>query len=68
MQPYNPAVPGYTFSRLLNGRLARKQENAGKPRFWWLMLSYTHLMLLLQPSALWLSIVTFNNDAKPPPK
>ena len=32
MQSYNPAFPGCTFSRLLNGRLARKQENAGKPR------------------------------------
>ena len=28
----------------------------------------THLLLLLQPSVLWLSIVNFNNDAKPPPK
>ena len=32
------------------------------------MLFYTHLLLLLQPSVLWLSIVSFNNDAKPPPK
>ena len=29
---------------------------------------YTHLLLLLQPSVQWLSIVNFNNDAKPPPK
>ena len=36
--------------------------------FWWLMLFYTHVLLLLQPSVLWLSIVTFNNDSKPPPK
>ena len=36
--------------------------------FWWLMLFYTHLLLLLQPSVLWLSIVTLNNDAKLPPK
>ena len=36
--------------------------------FWGLMLFYTHLLLLLQTSVLWLSIVTFNNDAKPPPK
>ena len=36
--------------------------------FWRLMLFYTHLLLLLQPSVRWLSIVTFNNDAKPPPK
>ena len=33
-----------------------------------LMLFSTHLLLLLQPSVLWLSIVTFNNDAKPPPR
>ena len=32
------------------------------------MLFYTHVLLLLQPSVLWLSIATFNNDAKPPPK
>ena len=32
------------------------------------MLFNTHLLLLLQPSVLWLSIVTFNNDAKPTPK
>ena len=36
--------------------------------FWRLMLFYTHVLLLLQPSVLWLSIATFNNDAKPPPK
>ena len=35
---------------------------------WRSMLFYTHLLLLLQPSVLWLSIVSFNNDAKPPPK
>ena len=44
------------------------KKNAGKPSFCWLMLFYTDLMLLLQPSVLWLSIVTFNNDAKLPPK
>ena len=32
-----------------------------------LVLFYTHMLLLLQPSVLRLSIVTFN-DAKPPPK
>ena len=36
--------------------------------FWRLMHFYTHLLLLLQPSVQWLSIVNFNNDAKPPPK
>ena len=35
---------------------------------WWWMLFYTRLLLLLQPPVLWLSIVTFNNDAKLPPK
>ena len=36
--------------------------------FWRLLLFYTHVRLLLHPSVLWLSIVTFNNDAKPPPE
>ena len=36
--------------------------------FWRLMHFYTPLLLLLQPSEQWLSIVNFNNDAKPPPK
>ena len=36
--------------------------------FWWLMLFYTPLLLLLQPPVLWLSIATFSNDAKLPPK
>ena len=27
---------------------------------------YAHLLLLLEPSVLWLSIVTFNNNVKPP--
>ena len=27
--------------------------------FWRLMLFYTHVLLLLQPSVLWLSIATF---------
>ena len=31
------------------------------------MLSYIHLLLLLQPLVPWLFIVTFSNDAKPPP-
>ena len=33
--------------------------------FWRLMFFYIHMLFLLQPSVLWLSIVTFNNDAKP---
>ena len=36
--------------------------------FWWLTFFYTHLLLLLQPSVLWLFIVTFIYDAKPLPK
>ena len=39
--------------------------------FWQLMFFYTHLLLLLlllQPSVLWLSNVSFNNDVKPPLK
>ena len=33
MQSYNPAIPGCTFSRLLNGRLLHvNKKNAGKPR------------------------------------
>ena len=44
------------------------KKYAGKPRVLAKMLLNTHLLLLLQPSVLWLSIVSFNNDAKPPPK
>ena len=47
--------------------IARKEENAGKPR----VLAFDailHSLLLLQPSVLWHSMVTFNNDAKPLPK
>ena len=36
--------------------------------FWRLMHFYTHLLLLLQLSVQWLSIVNFNNDGKPPAK
>ena len=31
--------------------------------FWRLMHFYSHLLLLLQPSVQWRSIVNFNNDA-----
>ena len=48
----------------------RKQDinMLGNHVFWRLMLFYTHLLLLLEQknTVLWLSIVTFNNDAKPP--
>ena len=33
MQSYNPHHQGCTFSRLLNGREARKQEKCRQPRF-----------------------------------
>ena len=70
MQSYNPAIPVYTVSRLLN--VVSKNVNkksADKPLFLWLMLFYTQSLLLLQASVLWHSIVTFNNDAKwPSPK
>ena len=36
--------------------------------FWRLILFYTHMLLLLHPSVLWRSIITFSNDAKPLPK
>ena len=36
--------------------------------FWWLMLFCTHVLLLMKPPVLWLSIATFNNDTKPPRK
>ena len=32
------------------------------------MLFYTHLLLSPKPSVMWLSIATFYNDVKPPPK
>ena len=70
MQSYNPAITGYNFSKLLNGHKARKHAKIlAYNVFCWLMLLYTHLLLLLHASVLWLSIaVTFNNDAKLPPK
>ena len=68
MQSYNPATQEYT---LQGYRMVAKHVNkkyAGKPSFWWLMLLYTDLLLLLPPSVLCLSIVTFDNDAKLRPK
>ena len=65
MQSYNPPILGYTFWMVAKHV---NKKNAVKPRFLWLMLFYTHLLLLLQASVLWHSIVTFDNDAKPPPK
>ena len=68
MRSYNPAIPEYTLQDYWMVAKDVNKKNAGKPSFWWLMLFYTDLMLLLQPSVLWLSIVIFNNDAKLWPK
>ena len=45
-----------------------KQTKLANHLPWRLTHLYTPLLLLLQPSVLWLSIVNFNDDAKPPPK
>ena len=70
MPSSSPANPGCTFSRLLNGRYIShvKKKNAGKLLVLAINALLTHLLLLLQPLVLWLSIITFYNDAKPPPK
>ena len=61
-----PCHPGCSFSQLLNGHLARKEEKMlANHMFWQLMVSYTHLLLLLKTPVMWLSIVAFNNAAKP---
>ena len=46
------------------------KKNAGKPRVFVInaLLRSLAALALLQPSVLWLSIVTLNNDAKLPPK
>ena len=56
MQSYNPAIPGCTFSRIIE-LLAKhvNNKNTGKPR-------------VLAINALLHSLLTFNNDRKPPPK
>ena len=70
MPPSNPANPGCTFSRLLNGRYIShvKKKNAGKL----LVLTINALLNSLAALAATFSavafIVTFYNDAKPPPK
>ena len=68
MQSYSPPSRG---ARPRYYWMVAKHVNkkyAGKPRVLAKMLLNTPLLLLLQPSVLWLSIVSFNNDAKPPPK
>ena len=70
MPSSNPANPGCIFSRLLNGRYIShvKKKNAGKL----LLLAINALLNSLAALAATFSavafIVTFYNDAKPPPK
>ena len=48
------------------GHLARKEEKMlANHMFWQLMVSYTHLLLLLKTPVMWLSIIAFNNAGKP---
>ena len=63
MQSYNPAIPECTISYWMVAKHINK-KNAGKTGFLAInaLRFYTHLLLLLRPSVLWLSIVTFNND------
>ena len=68
MQSYNPAIPGCTFSRLLNGPAKHvNKKNAGKAR----VLSINalrHSLTALVATFRAVALVTFNNGAKPPPK
>ena len=68
MQSYNPAIRGALSQDYWMVAKHVNKKNAGNHVFWWLMLFYTRLLLLLQAPVLWLSIVTFNNDAKLPTK
>ena len=64
-----PRHPGGHFLKIIEWSLSTStRKMLANHVFWRLMLFYTHLLLLLKPSVMWLSIVTFNNDAKPPPK
>ena len=64
MQSCNAAIPGCTFPRLFNGRQARKQNiwRALTDVFWCLMLIYS--LSCCHLSVLWLSVCTFNDEAK----
>ena len=68
MQSYNPPSRGALSQDYWMVVKHVNKKYAGKSRVLAKMLFNTHLLLLLQPSVLWLSIVSFNNDAKPPPK
>ena len=63
MQSYNLLHPGVRFLKIIE----RSRIMLANHVFWRLMLFYSHLLLLLQPSLLWLFIVTFLNDANPLP-
>ena len=64
-----PRHPGVHFLKTIEWSPSTQTRKMVTNRvFWRLMHFYTPLLLLLQPSVQWLSIVNFNNDAKPPPK
>ena len=61
MQYYNPAIPGCTISYGMVAKHVNK-KNAGKTSVLAINALLHSLLLLLRPSVLLLSIVTFNND------
>ena len=61
MQSYNPAIPGCTVSYGMVAKHVNK-KNAGKTSVLAINALLHSLLLLLRPSVLLLSIVTFNND------
>ena len=64
-----PRHSGVHFLKVIEWSLSTKtRKMLANHEFWPLMYFYTPLLLLLQPSVQFLSIVNFNNDTKPPPK
>ena len=64
-----PRHPGTHFLKIIQWSLSKyTRKMLASHVFWRLMLFNTHLPLSLQPSVLWLFIVAFHNDTKPPPK
>ena len=61
MESYNPAIPGCTISYGMVAKHVNK-KNAGKTSVLAINALLHSLLLLLRPSVLLLSIVTFNND------
>ena len=55
-----PRHPGVHFLKIIEWSLSTETRKMPANHV------YAHLLLLLQPSVLWLSIVTFNNYVKPP--